>query len=95
MAVGVPAWEDRGREFGNRTYSAVHYQQHVDYDAAWNGDHPQLIRRVETQVTQEEERQESRCATRKNITVSDVLVKGSEGAQNYKMLKCGLDAGTI
>lgn len=59
------------------------------------GTTPQLIRSVETQVTQEEERQESRCATRKNITVSDVLVKGSEGAQNYKTLKCGLDAGTI
>ena len=59
------------------------------------GTTPQLIRRVETQVTQEEERQESRCATRKNITVSDVLVKGNEGAQNYKTLKCGLDAGTI
>lgn len=59
------------------------------------GTTPQLIPRVETQVTQEEERQESRCATRKNIIVSDVLVKGSEGAQNYKKLKCGLDAGTI
>ena len=59
MAVGVPAWEDRGREFGDRTYSAAHYQQHVDYDAAWNGDHPQLIRRAETQVTQEGERQEN------------------------------------
>lgn len=48
------------------------------------GTTPQLIPRVEMQVTQEEERQESRCATRKNMIVGDVLVKGSEGARITK-----------
>lgn len=48
------------------------------------GTTPQLIPSVETQVTQEEERQESRCATRKNMIVGDVLIKGSEGARITK-----------
>ena len=59
------------------------------------GTTPQLVSRVEIWVIQEEKGQEWRWATRKNIIVSDMLGKGSEGAQNYKKLKCGLGAGII
>lgn len=60
------------------------------YDAAWNGDHPADSQGRDAGNSGGREAG-IECATSKNITVSDVLVKGSEGAQNYKMLKCGLD----